>query len=291
MKRGLRRGLRLACALLCLLTVFHLATPALAAAYTAIAPVSVPSLTADDLRSLTTREQHSIRDAQPMLRSTVAVYRYADPNSAVIGQLLGGTQLTVLDTCGDFLQIDCYDMVGYLPADQVTCTDGIYRVKTGFTGSHTGIITARPLGQVILTRSRMYRTATAQEGVPYRMGGTTPSGFDCSGFTQYVYRQHGIDIPRTCEMQLSAGVIIPRESLQCGDLVLFHRTNHPTALVTHVGLYLGDGKLIHAGNGGITVVELDSRYFAEHYLCARRILVTPEAQTPSLTNTLARFFG
>lgn len=272
MKRGFRRGLRLISGLLCLAALFALAMPVMA-----VAPV-------DSGMSILSQQMRSA--ALPVLRSIVAVHRSADPHSAVIGQLLDGTAVTVLDTVGEYYKLDCYDMAGYVHTSRVKCTDGEYRISSGFTGVDTGITTARPLGQIILTRSGMYHTATAQQGVRYRMGGTTPNGFDCSGFTQYVYRQHDIEIPRTCEAQLAAGVIIPKESLQCGDLVLFHRTNHPTALVTHVGMYLGDGKLIHAGNGGIIVVELDSRYFAEHYLCARRILVTTEAQTLSLARTL-----
>lgn len=284
MKHSFRWLLRFLSAVICLSVIFALAVPAFAVPVIALPALGVDSLSNDLFRA----EPRIPRGEMPILRSTAAVHRYADPNSSVIGQLVGGTAVTVLDTQGAYYKIDCYDMVGYLRKDLVSYTQGVYRVKCNFTGPDTGILTGRPLGELVMTRSAMYNTATAQVGVPYRMGGTTPNGFDCSGFTQYVYRQHGIAIPRTCEMQLAEGVIIPKESLQCGDLVLFHRTNHPTALVTHVGMYLGDGKLIHAGSAGITVVELDSRYFAEHYLCARRILIPSENQLQHLATTLAR---
>jgi len=268
MKQRSRHYLRLLSALLCLVTVLALATPVFALPPDVMVPM--------DGMSRIARERFS--DNLPMLRSTVAVHRYADSNSVVIGQLPDGVAVTVLDTQGDFYKIDCYDMTGYVRSALVSQTENGYRVDCGFIGSDISLTTARSQNETILLRGGLYHSGLAQEGVRYRMGGTTPNGFDCSGFTQYVYRQYDIEIPRTCEGQLAAGVIIPKEELQCGDLVLFHRTNHPTALVTHVGMYIGDGKLIHAGSGGITVVELESRYFAEHYLCARRILITPESQ-------------
>lgn len=219
----------------------------------------------------------------PTLRSAVAVHYRANSNSAVIGYLEDGTELTVLDTVGEYYKIDCYDMIGYIDMALVRSSEEKYFVQHRGDSADSGVFTARNLADTILLKSGMYNTAVAQRGVRYVLGGTGRGGFDCSGFTQFVYRQHGITIPRTCEMQLAQSIIIPKESLQCGDLVLFHRTNSPTALVTHVGLYLGEGKLIHAGSGGITIVDLDSRYFAEHYLCSRRIVLTDDIAVENLT--------
>lgn len=220
--------------------------------------------------------------SKPVLRSTVAVHYSPAPGSMVIGQLLDGTRITVLDTCGDYYRIDCYDMTGYLHQSFVTHDGEGYRVEHHFGTADSLHLTDRSAGDALFLKNDLHATAMAQQGVPYVLGGTSPRGFDCSGFTQYVYRQNGISIPRTCEGQIGAGLIVAKEDLQCGDLILFTRTNHPTALVTHVGMYLGGGKLIHAGSGGITVVELESRYFSEHYLCARRIVPSRQAQLPQL---------
>lgn len=227
-------------------------------------------------------------DAQkPLLRSTIAIHRSPNPGSMVIGQLENGAQLTVLGTSGDYFRIDCYEMDGYIRSCFVEETESGYRVRHSYNTPDSMLLTDRSTGEGLLLRGQLYADATAQVGVPYVLGGTTPRGFDCSGFTQFVYRQQGIEIPRTCEGQIGAGLIVSRDELQCGDLILFTRTNHPTALVTHVGMYLGDGKLIHAGSGGITVVELDSRYFAEHYLCARRIVPTRQPELQHLSGAAA----
>ena len=222
--------------------------------------------------------ENPVNMTKPVMRSTVAIHYSPNPYSMVIGQLEDHAPLNVLGTSGAYYRIDCYEMDGYIHESLVEETDAGYRVKHRFDSPDSGYLTDRSVGEGILLRNSLFNSAMAVEGVPYVLGGTTPRGFDCSGFTQYVYKQNGISIPRTCEAQIGAGLIIPKDELQCGDIILFTRTNHPTALVTHVGMYLGDGKLIHAGSGGITVVRLESRYFTEHYLCARRIVPTRETE-------------
>ena len=88
-------------------------------------------------------------------------------------------------------------------------------------------------------RGSIVATARQFLGVPYVSGGSTPSGFDCSGFTQYVYRLHGINIPRTSGDQASVGAHIPKSQLQAGDIVAFSG---------HVGIYVGNGNIIHASS-------------------------------------------
>lgn len=86
-------------------------------------------------------------------------------------------------------------------------------------------------------------------GVPYRYGGSTPSGFDCSGFTSYVYKKAGKSIPRTASAQRRATTRISRSSAVPGDLVFFHRGGR----VYHVGIYAGSGKVLHAPRTGTRV--------------------------------------
>ena len=222
--------------------------------------------------------ENQIDSQKPVMRSTVAVHYSPYPGSMVIGQFENHTPITVLGYSGEYCRVDCYELEGYIHRDFVEETETGHRVKHRYNTPDSLFLTDRSTGEGLLLRGDLYVTATSMQGVPYVLGGTTPRGFDCSGFTQYVYRQSGITIPRTCEGQIGAGLIVSKDELICGDLILFTRTNHPTALVTHVGMYLGDGKLIHAGSAGITIVDLDSRYFTEHYLCARRVVPTRKVE-------------
>jgi cell wall-associated NlpC family hydrolase len=83
-------------------------------------------------------------------------------------------------------------------------------------------------------------------GVPYRYGGSSPRGFDCSGFTSYVYRQAGVGLPRTASAQRRAARWISRSNARPGDLVFFHRGGR----VYHVGIYAGGNRVLHSPRPG-----------------------------------------
>lgn len=123
-------------------------------------------------------------------------------------------------------------------------------------------------GNSSITRS-ILRTAYSMRGVPYVFGGTSPYGFDCSGFTQYCFRHAGISIPRLADSQYYAATRISTNQLRPGDLVFFN-TYAPG--VSHVGIYVGDGQFIHASSSqGITVSYLWSDYWGPRYLGAGRV--------------------
>jgi cell wall-associated NlpC family hydrolase len=115
--------------------------------------------------------------------------------------------------------------------------------------------------------------AIALVGTPYSYGGNTPQGgFDCSGLVDYVFRDvAGILLPRTAE-QISEipAPIVERDRLESGDLLFFH---HRTRRIGHVGIYVGEGRFVHAPNEGGTVRldRLDDAYWREHYSFAKRI--------------------
>jgi len=103
-------------------------------------------------------------------------------------------------------------------------------------------------------------------GVPYRWGGASPSGFDCSGFVMYVYAQVGVSMPHYTGAQYSMGVPVSRSDLQPGDLVFFNGLGH-------VGIYIGGGQMIHAPHtGDVVKVSSLTGWYASTYVGARRIL-------------------
>ena len=107
-------------------------------------------------------------------------------------------------------------------------------------------------------------------GVPYVFGGTSPYGFDCSGYVQYVFAKAGISIPRTADVQYDFGTPISTTDLVSGDLVFFSTYTYGAS---HVGIYLGDNQFIHASSSrGVTIDSLGSSYWSSHYIGARRIL-------------------
>jgi cell wall-associated NlpC family hydrolase len=122
------------------------------------------------------------------------------------------------------------------------------------------------------TGQQIANTAMQFLGYPYVWGGTTPAGFDCSGFMYYVVNQVvGGGFPRMLEGQVNRGVHVPADQLQQGDLV-FQQNTYKWGL-SHAGIYIGDGQFIHAANPGTGVVisNLWDSYWGQRYYTARRI--------------------
>lgn len=115
-------------------------------------------------------------------------------------------------------------------------------------------------------------------GAPYIYGGVSPEGFDCSGFTSYVYGKFGIQLERTSSDQAKQGYEVAKENLKQGDLVFFD-TNGSHTIINHAGIYIGDGKFIHASSGTSTrcviISDITMGYYADNYLTARCIFHTP----------------
>lgn len=120
-------------------------------------------------------------------------------------------------------------------------------------------------------RHRIVLEALGQVGRPYRFGGNSPEGFDCSGLVHYVFAQSGIVLPRTTTGQHAFGQRIRDAQLEPGDL-LFYRFDRGT--VDHVAIYLGDGQAIHAPARGrsIIVAAIDLPYWTKHFVDAVRVL-------------------
>ncbi len=123
---------------------------------------------------------------------------------------------------------------------------------------------------------RITRFARHLLGIPYRYGGSTPSsGFDCSGFVRFVYSHFGVTLPHSSYADFDLGKSVSRSSLKPGDLVFFDG-------VGHVGLYIGNGRFIHAPHTGLRVMvsSLSESWYASRYDGARRLAITVAHKLP-----------
>jgi cell wall-associated NlpC family hydrolase len=135
--------------------------------------------------------------------------------------------------------------------------------------------------------SRLLASADQYVGVPYVWGGTTPTGFDCSGFTQYVFGRQGVRLPRTSREQAQVGVALPAEwrAVAPGDLVMFAE-NGP---ISHVAIYAGRNRIIHSSSsgGGVRYDDLSTQrgeWFVDHMVAARRVTADPRGLMLDLAN-------
>lgn len=162
------------------------------------------------------------------------------------------------------------------------------RNRTGGYGARTGSMPPRPTPSSTRggtrtnwpagTRNtsaaarRVVPDAEQYIGVPYVYGGSTPRGFDCSGFVQYVYARQGVDLPRTARQMAGSGAAINRSAMTVGDLMLFVQNGR----ISHVAIYAGSGRFIHSSSsgGGVSYDNLNTRrgqWFADHLVAIRRV--------------------
>ena len=120
------------------------------------------------------------------------------------------------------------------------------------------------------TGSAVADLARSLVGTPYRTGGATPAGFDCSGLVEYVFARNGVAVPRTVAEQYRVGRHVRREDLEPGDLVFFRTVSNGAS---HVGVSLGGDDFVHApsGSGEVRVAHLSATYWSTRYLGARRV--------------------
>ena len=125
-------------------------------------------------------------------------------------------------------------------------------------------------GAPVAAVRRLVQTSLQHVGVPYWFGGTTPRGFDCSGFTRYVFSTVGVDLPRMADSQFGVGRPVATDRLQPGDLVFFETYESGPS---HVGIYIGNSQFISATSSrGVKVDDLFGYYWGERYIGARRVL-------------------
>lgn len=180
---------------------------------------------------------------------------------SIVTTLSGGTKVTVKSTENGWSKIVVGNTTGYVSSEYLTS-------KQPSSGSSSSSSTSASASKVVSYAKQLL-------GKPYVWGAQGPNGFDCSGFTSYVFKKvAGISLPRTSSMQSNYGTYVSRSNLRAGDLVFFDTVGSNNGVVTHCGIYIGNGQLIHAasGQGKVVINNMNSSYYVNTYVNARRVL-------------------
>ncbi len=211
------------------------------------------------------------------------VYNRASSRAGVMGYMENGREVTVLGTVGEYYRVDCYEQTGYIPVSQITCENERYYVNCQGNSKHSKAGQPVALSEAMTLRSELLVNARAKLGCSYVYATAGPRTFDCSGFTSYIYKQSGYRLTRSSDSQPADGIIVSREGLQVGDLLFFAERNGRG--IGHVGMYAGDGMMIHADSRGVVCTPLSERYYAQRFVCARRVIFTDATTLEDLQTT------
>ena len=198
-----------------------------------------------------------------------------------VAQANSGEKAYIIGFNQQWYKVICKDQISYIRSDYLELTQIPYENSGSANspiffrnGKSTGIFPSADAlkgSAGTSTRNNIVSEAKKHLGVPYVWGGSTPNGFDCSGFVQYVLKQCSIAVPRTTEQQVLMGKYIAKKELRPGDLVFLQNTYR--AGISHVGIYIGNDQMIHASSSkGVTISNLSSSYYLEHYHSARQLI-------------------
>lgn len=187
-------------------------------------------------------------------------------SSQSLGKLPKNTKITITGEENGWYKVSYNGKEGYISKSLVT--EGEPPATTSSRSQEEPRNTT-PATQA--SSSNVVQVAESYAGSRYVSGGSSPSGFDCSGFTQYVYGKCGVTLSRTSYTQATQGTAVSKSELQPGDLLLFHY--YGSSSIGHVGIYVGNGKFIHAANSnrGVVYDSIESGYYADNYAGARRL--------------------
>lgn len=247
-------------------------------------------LTTENIAQTTPETQEQPEAQEPQTKTmyvnsqTVNVRSAASQEASVVTQLSINTQVTVISEQNGWAEVTYNGGNGYIASNLLSET--ISQTSRGSSTPRTGITdtidkqtdnSSTNNNQELNDSSSNVSTSSKGAdvlayamqfvGYPYVYGGSSTSGFDCSGFTQYVYKHFGVTLNRTAAAQSSNGTAVSRSNLQPGDLVMFGSP------INHVGIYAGGGRIVHAANPsrGVTTDTINSGYYNTNYVCARRI--------------------
>ena len=189
----------------------------------------------------TTATDFSVGSGKITCSSTVNLRSEANTSSSILTSLSNGTAVTITGVSGGWYKVSVNGKSGYIKADYITTSVSSSANMASYSG-----LSAK--------RTAVLDYAAKFLGVPYVYGGSTPSGFDCSGFTSYVYKNTVCSIERVAQAQFDTTTRVSRDELLPGDLVFFGSSAYS---ISHVGIYVGDSQFIHAPHTG-DVVKYDS---------------------------------
>lgn len=210
--------------------------------------------------------------------TTVNVRQEANTTSSIVTTVPVNTEVQVYSEENGWSKVKVNNVEGYISSSllsdnkQETSRAQKSTRKSSSTKNKTSKKATNTTANVPASGNGSSIVATARKylGYKYVYGGSSPStGFDCSGFTSYVFKQHGISLNRTAAGQYSNGVAVSRSNLQPGDLVMFGKSR-----INHVAIYIGGGQIIHAStpSTGVRIDSLSTGYYNNNYVGARRIL-------------------
>ena len=187
-------------------------------------------------------------------------------SSQSLGKLPKNTKITITGEENGWYKVSYNGKEGYISKSLVT-----EREPPATTSSRSQEEPRNTTPATQASSSNVVQVAESYAGSRYVSGGSSPSGFDCSGFTQYVYGKCGVTLSRTSYTQATQGTAVSKSELQPGDLLLFHY--YGSSSIGHVGIYVGNGKFIHAANSnrGVVYDSIESGYYADNYAGARRL--------------------
>ena len=172
-----------------------------------------------------------------------------------------------------------YDKVSSLRAGRVVevvsdAGNGWYQVEQGYISKDYVIQVDESEATASAKGQEVANYALTFVGYPYVYGGSSPKGFDCSGFAKYVYAQFGVTINRTASNQMDNGTAVSMGELQPGDLVFFKKAGTGSKRASHVGVYIGGGQFVHASTSkvGVIVSHMTDAYYTSGFVGGRRII-------------------
>ena len=233
----------------------------------------------------TKQQEKQINETKYVSVSSLNLRKEANSNSEVIDQLNINTQVTVTAIIDNtwakitYNKKTGYVAYKYLSDTKTAVTSRSENVNREITTAKESTATESNVKETTSSSKESSQTSSSGSvtgsdiiayakqylGCKYVYGGMSPSGFDCSGFTSYVYKHFGYSLNRTSSGQRSNGVAVDKSNLKAGDILCFNG---------HVGLYIGGGSFIHAANPskGVIISSLSESYYSKNYITARRIL-------------------
>lgn len=186
--------------------------------------------------------------------SDVRMRAAAGTDSEIVRVTTYGESVEILGVDGEWYKVSAGGQTGYIRGDYVSFTEP----------DPSQAPAAGSIGEQIVAFAEQFL------GTPYVWAGSSPSGFDCSGFVSYVFKNFGYTVNRTAASMYTNGVAVDKSELQIGDAVFFASSSES---IGHVGIYIGDGEFIHSssGCGYVTISGLDESYYSRMYVGARRI--------------------